>query len=459
MPDWGTFPMVRTESSGKPGGMKTLAHAGRLADATPTARNRTIDFLRALAIVLVVAGHWLVAAPYVGADGGLDPGHMLEIAPWTRGLTWVVQVMPLFFVVGGYSNAASWRTAHRSGTTYRDWLTRRMRRLLLPVLPLLLGWVALAAATVAGGVDPAIVRTGSQVALVPVWFLAVYVMIVAMAPAALAAWDRWGWASFAAVGGLAVAADVLAIGFDSSWAGWTNYAWVWLAAHMLGFAWRDDRLAHPVGTALTGGAVLAFLVGVAGYPFSMVGVPGDAFTNTFPPTVALLALGVLHTGVARMAEPHLAGWLEAHRPWTATILVNGSIMTLYLWHLTAMALLVGASVLLGGAGLHLVPDTATWWWSRPLWIAILAVATLPFLVIFTRLERGRADARLRGGATRVVVGAAVACIGLALLALDGIVDAAGDVRWIVVALPFVGAVLAGVIAPTRRRGLRGDPAV
>ena len=439
--------------------MNTITHARRLADNTPAGRNRTVDFLRALAILLVVAGHWLVAAPYVAPHGGLDAGHMLDVAPWTRGLTWIVQVMPLFFVVGGYSNAASWRAGQRSGVTYRSWLAGRLGRLLLPVLPLLTAWVALALATVAGGVDPAIVRTGSQVALVPVWFLAVYVVIAAVAPAAITAWDRFGWWSFTTVAALAVATDILAIGFGHSWIGWANYAWVWLAAHQLGFAWRDDRLTRPGRIALAGAASLALLVGVAGYPFSMVGVPGDNFTNTFPPTIALLALGVLHTGLAKLAEPRLAGWLEESRPWTFTILVNGSIMTLYLWHLTAMALLIGGSVLVGGAGLHLVPDSAAWWLSRPLWLAVLAVATLPFLAVFTRLERVRKPEGDTRPAPAMVAGAVLACAGLALLALEGIVDDAGNVRWLVVALPFAGAFMAGVVGTTRRRGLDRDPAL
>lgn len=437
--------------------MNTIAHARRLAEQTPSSRNRTVDFVRALAIILVVAGHWLVAAPYVAPDGGLAAGHMLDIAPWTRGLTWIVQVMPLFFVVGGYSNAASWRASQRSGTSYRTWLAGRMHRLLLPVLPLLVTWVAIALATTAGGVAPDIIRTGSQVALVPVWFLSVYIMIAAIAPAALNAWDRWGWTSFAAVAGLAVATDLLAIGFGFSWIGWANYAWVWLGAHQLGFAWRDGRLRRPALIALAGLLALVGLVGVAGYPISMVGVPGDQFTNTFPPTIALLALGVLHTGLARLAEPALGRWLERRRPWTFTILVNGSIMTLYLWHLTAMTLLIGGSVLLGGFGLHPVPDTAMWWISRPLWIAVLAMATLPLLATFARFEHAREPRSTPPPTVAMLAGALLACGGLALLALDGVVDGDGSVQLLAAGLPFVGAALAGVIR-RKKRGLDRDPA-
>ncbi|GIU93155.1 MAG: hypothetical protein KatS3mg011_2061 [Acidimicrobiia bacterium] len=104
-------------------------------------RNRYIDFLRAAAILMVVIGHWLVAAPYVDSDGVLTAGHLLADLPWTRWLTWLFQVMPVFFLVGGYANAASWHSAHPG--PYGHWLQRRVIRLLRPVAPLMVFWSAL----------------------------------------------------------------------------------------------------------------------------------------------------------------------------------------------------------------------------------------------------------------------------------------------------------------------------
>ena len=43
--------------------------AKSLAEQAPPERNRYVDFLRALSILAVVVGHWLVAAPYIGSDG------------------------------------------------------------------------------------------------------------------------------------------------------------------------------------------------------------------------------------------------------------------------------------------------------------------------------------------------------------------------------------------------------
>ena len=87
--------------------MSAWSRALAMAADTPPSRNRYVDWLRALSISAVVFGHWLIAAPWIAADG-LRLDHMLAVQPWTQWLTLLFQVMPVFFLVGGYSNAASW---------------------------------------------------------------------------------------------------------------------------------------------------------------------------------------------------------------------------------------------------------------------------------------------------------------------------------------------------------------
>ena len=86
--------------------MGMWAKAAEMAGKAPPARNRYVDFLRALSIMAVVSGHWLVAAPVIGVDGAVAGKNLLGVLPWTQWLTWGFQVMPLFFLVGGYSNGA-----------------------------------------------------------------------------------------------------------------------------------------------------------------------------------------------------------------------------------------------------------------------------------------------------------------------------------------------------------------
>lgn len=69
----------------------------------PPPRNRYADLLRVLAIGMVVLGHWLLTSiSYSGGRlSGIDA--MSDIG-WSGLGTLVFQVMPVFFVVGGYAN-------------------------------------------------------------------------------------------------------------------------------------------------------------------------------------------------------------------------------------------------------------------------------------------------------------------------------------------------------------------
>lgn len=399
--------------------MTALAHARLLADATPDSRNRYVDFLRAISIMAVVIGHWLVAAPYI-ANGEVNGVHLLAHSPWTQWLTWVFQVMPVFFMVGGYSNAVSWRSTVERGGDYGTWLTARMRRLLVPTTALVAVWAVLGVALTATNIDPELLRLGSQSAVIPVWFLAVYVLIVATTPLLTAAWDRWGWTSVAALAVAALAVDLIA---GAVWVGFLNFAFVWGGISQVGTAWQRGAIGGRSALPLSAiaGALVTFLVTWGSYPISMVGVPGAVETNNSPPTLALMMFGLTQVGLLLAIEPAARRMLERAKVWTATVLVNGMIMTLYLWHLTAMVLLIGASMLLGGIGFGLVPGTGAWWATRPIWILVLTVATLPFLAIFRRFDSvTRLPAEVRV-ATPVALGIlGMGCVGLALLATGGI---------------------------------------
>jgi hypothetical protein len=382
-----------------------------------------VDFLRATSITVVVIGHWLIAAAFV-EGGELKLDDMLHLAPWTQWLTWAFQVMPLFFIVGGYSNGASWEAARRAGHGYGLWTATRLKRLVGPVVPLLIVWSLMAMIAHRLGVHPQTIKVGSQVALIPTWFLAVYVTVVVAAPATHWAWRRFGIASFWGLALGAVIVDAVAFTTDFPLLRWVNYTFVWLGVHQLGYLWRDGRIVGPARAlpwAAGGLGLLIFLVAVASYPVSMITVPGQEVSNSRPPTLALLALGAFHGGLVLAVEAPVRRWLVRLRPWTATVLVNGTIMTLYLWHVTVMVLAVGLANLLGGVGLESQPGTWSWWASRPIWIVILAGVLSIFVAIFGRFEQ-----TARGGAAgslpawRAIAGAVGVCTGLAVLALNGI---------------------------------------
>jgi len=477
------------------------------ADHTPEARNRYVDFLRALSILAVVLGHWLIAAPYFN-NGAPAYNHLLDLAPWSQWLTWLFQVMPVFFFVGGFSNGISWESAHRKNLSYRDWFDARMRRLIGPVLPLLLTWGVMVAVAHSNGVSDAMIRVGSQVALVPVWFLAVYIMVVALVPLTHAAWARWGFASVLVPAGAAALVDLVFFAGGLHAVGWLNYPFVWLTVHQLGYAWHDGRLAYssPQLSAAAGDAphpavfsrlgvldvlssttpppsgrkrhwarhlaalatkagencrlagartgLLWFIVGIltliglthlGPYPLSLVGVPSDEISNTLPPKLPLLALAAAQIGLVLIFEAQVRRWLAHRIPWAVTILINGMIMTIFLWHSTVMMLLVGLAFWQMPGVLGQQPDTAAWWWTRPLWILAYAAATLPFLLVFARFERPASGKPTRPTAIWLqLLGCAIACGGLAILALDGVGGSGWlGLRWIPLLLPLVGAGVAG----------------
>lgn len=427
------------------------ARAAELAAKTPASRNRTVDFFRALSILAVIGGHWLAAAPYMSAEGKLTPTHILAVADWTHWLTWVIQVMPVFFMVGGFSNGLTWRAARRDGETYRTWLAGRLKRLVWPVLPLLVVWVGIGVLAHAFGVSPRMLQVGSQMALIPTWFLAVYLGVAVLVPLSHALWERLGWASFWLFVLAAVAVDAAFFrGYHAL--GWANYLFVWSAVHQLGYAWSDGKLADLKRTVpmLVVGLALLYALTSDLYPRAMVGVPGDAISNTTPPKVTLIALALAQGGLLLSLQQPLARWLARAVPWTATVLINGMIMTIYLWHLTAMVLWIGLAFALGGIGLAPRPGTGEWWRARPLWFAVLILVLFPLVAIFGRFERPKASAHAPP-AWRLVAGASLIVLGLALLALDGIGGSGWfGLRPVVLALPFVGAALIGIGAGGKR---------
>ncbi|HEY7565124.1 MAG TPA: acyltransferase [Acidimicrobiia bacterium] len=425
--------------------MTTMERAAEMARATPSNRNRYVDFLRAASILVVVVGHWLMAAPVMTASG-LVVDNLLSHNTWTHYLTWVVQVMPIFFFVGGFANAASWRRARDLGDGYPAWLRARLRRLVLPVLPLLAVWAGGGWLLLRAGVDAGLLGLGSQAALVPVWFLAAYLTVVALTPLTLRVWERYGFASLVVTAALAAAADLSMLAAGIGWAGYLNYLFVWATVHGLGYAWADGRMgkvATRLRASVAGLIATAGLVALGPYPVAMVGLDTMGVTNSQPPKVTLVALAVFQIGLLLALEKPARRFLAGEKPWAATILVNGRIMTIYLWHLTAMVTVIGLAALAGGSGLSINPDTSVWWLTRPLWIGLLALATLPFLLAFGRYERPGSDRRPAPIWWRPILAVVATTAGLALLARYGIADREG-LHGIALTLPFAAAVAGGI---------------
>jgi len=390
-----------------------------LAAATPKTRDRYVDFLRVASLVVVMLGHWLMAV-VVWADGRLHTANVLEVTPAARRLTWVFQVMPVFFIVGGFSNSASLAAARRKGVTYGTWLGSRLRRLVRPVLAFAVVWTAAAAVMLASGVDPRGLRAGSIAQ--PLWFLAVYVVVVAAAPAMVAAQERWGAKVALGLGAAVLAVDVARWGFGVPLVGWLNLAVVWLFAHQLGVAWRMGSVGtwsrgRLVAVAAAGMGALVVLTTWFGYPGSMVGGVEAGRTNTFPPSFAVVALAVWQFGALLALRPVIDRWLARPRVWTTVVAANGMAMTLYLWHLTALVI-VTAAVLPAGLLPSPAAGSGAWWAWRPVWVVLLALALAPLVTVFARVEAAPVRTSAVAG-WRAVAAAAAITVAMGLLARHG----------------------------------------
>ena len=212
-----------------------------------------------------------------------------------------------------------------------------------PVGIFLLFWaiVGVVAIQIPGLPDEA-VSLALPVLLGPLWFLVVYIVLVALAPLMLYLHSRYRLGVIIVLGVLTVTVDLLRFVAEVPGIGWANFLFVWLFIHQLGFFYADgtvDRLSRRFfGLMAAGGYLLMIgLVQLETYPASMVGCCADKISNMAPPTLPIMALGIGQVGLAMLLRPSMTRWLARAWPWKAVVVVNSSIMTLFLWHISALS--------------------------------------------------------------------------------------------------------------------------
>ncbi|MGW3329019.1 acyltransferase family protein [Streptomyces rubiginosohelvolus] len=400
-----------------------------LAGATPATRDRYVDLLRVASLGAVVLGHWLMAA--VTPDG---VGNLLAVVPALQPLTWLLQVMPVFFFVGGFSHALSYRSLLRKrpeDSVYSAFLRARLQRLLRPTMVFVLVWGAAALLVQllggGGGLTGVTLRMVTQ----PLWFIGIYLAMVAFTPPLLRLHERYGWGAFAGLAGAAVAVDLLRFAAGVPYVEFLNFAFVWLAVHQLGFLRADGRIHLRRAALLAGGGLVtaAALVAFGPYPLSMVGMPGEKVSNMAPPTLALLAHGLWLVGAVELLRAPAARLLERPRVWRTVVAANGVAMTAFLWHLTAMFGVYGALLALDVALPE--PASAAWWTQVPLRLALAAALTAALVAAFRTFERPAALTTAPGtpgasGAGPLAALGATLCLlgvlGLSMVGFGGLLD-------------------------------------
>jgi hypothetical protein len=397
------------------------------ADGRP-ARELSADLYRVLAVAIVVLGHWLVSA-VTYRDGGFGNDYPLAVLPWTQWLTLVFQVVPVFFLVGGYASAASWtRWRADGGRRQLDWVRVRVGAVLGPTT----AYVALVLGVVAAlswiGVGGSPLSFGGWAVAMHLWFVPVYLVVLALTPVAMAAHRRWGLLVPAALAVAVAAVDIAARVGHVPGVGALNYLLCWAAVYQIGICWQGGafRATRALLLAAVAALVVVTLLGLRWYPISMVGAPGAAAQNNFPPNLALLAYAVAQAGLLVAAAPAVTRRLRRSRSAGVIAAANRNVMALYLWQMVPVVL-----VALIGYPTGLLPQPATgtgpWWVFRLVWLAILTVVTAVELAVLW-LARSVFDrplptigAPLPGwcGPPLVAAGVGIAAYVLSRVAVDG----------------------------------------
>ncbi len=361
--------------------------AADLAALTPTDRNRAVDLYRAAAMAVVAVGHWLGMVAVLD-DGELTGGNLLDFSPGYGWITWIGQVMPLFFFVGGFASATSLRSAERKGVAPADWVATRLRRMVTPAAALACFWaVALLVAAALGGWG--VVAFGAAAAAIPLWFLANYTIDTALAPCTF----RWFRARpLLLVGGLVV---VFACAEAARFAGipvvpQINWVIGWLGFQVAGFAWQAGRL--PTGRALAATAATFWILAIAAvqlgpWPAVMLHHGGLDHSPTHPPSTALLLFGMAYSLTAAALAPAVTRWLERScRAWALTISANAVAMSVYLWHMTAAVAVAGLAHALGQLP-SVEPGTSAWWATKVPFLLANLIVLVPIVIRVAPVER------------------------------------------------------------------------
>jgi Acyltransferase family len=407
------------------------ARLQELAEHTPATRDRYVDFLRAASILAVVCGHWMIGVIFWD-HGTIRDASAIGLTPGLWLATWALQVMPIFFFVGGFANLRTYDAYRARGESAGAFVKSRVDRLLRPSLVFLGVWtvvmIVLHVADIGATAGPplwgdtrllrGVLPPGQTIPFGPLWFLAVYLVVVSVAPGTIWLHRRFGlWVPVVMAAG-ALACDVIGFMGGHPIARWGNVAFVLLFPHQLGHAYGDGSmlrwpreafwgmvigglaglvlLTNPPLWQLFGDVRHTWFPGIGAYPKSLLGTDVEAVSNAYPPTVCFLLGGIWSIGAAMLLRDPANRWLQRSRPWRFTIAVNSVIMTLFLWHMTAYLL---AILLLWPLGFgHETDSTLRWWLERFVWVAVPGAILIGLIAIFGRFERPRRATSGRGAA-------------------------------------------------------------
>jgi len=351
-----------------------------------TQRNHLIDLARVMSVFVVVTFHCLLYQIVV-VDGRpvVVPWAPLPHAAWWTA-SWFIMIIPLFFIAGGYANALVVDKLRGQGRGYTFYLASRAHRLVGPLL-LFVGF-ATVISTIAAWFAPSGLGIGLSVQFAQLlWFIAIYLVIVGIAPLMVTLHDRLPWLPLVVPGVLAVGVDVWSFAAGNVELCYLNLLTVWPLCHQFGIAYhrgwfRTGPAWLPWLVIVCAAVTIPVLVFRFGYPASAIGLGDIPIANVLPPTVAMAVLGAAQAAVLGLLERAGVAARLPKRAERGLATANALAVTTYLWHIPCIVIAGG---LLFGLS-RLVPALTPALLSQPAVVVVTYTAIFLVVPLIGRLE-------------------------------------------------------------------------
>lgn len=333
-------------------------------DETEQAQAHSMSYLRILSLTGIVLGESLLA---FAMRGDMEPA-------WTWPFTWLLQLVPLFFLAGGHSNLLAWRAMEGHYVTF---LASRVGWLIRPVLAFVIAWLIIPLSLELLEAPESAVAAFSRLIVQPLWLLGLYLLVVAVTPVMHRLHQALPKATLAVL-----TAGVIGLGFvGGSIAAHAGGVLVALLFAQLAFHYADGSLwriprAALVATAAAAFAGLVVLTIVGVQPKLQLAEP-TGYAAFAPSLAGVLLIGILQTALVALPRERGLRMLVTSAPARVVALVRAAPMTVYLVYLCAMLVLEGVIGVAGGIS----------WLAQPRMIFAVGLVAMPTLLAFLWFER------------------------------------------------------------------------
>lgn len=339
------------------------------AQVTSAKVSRVPDGVRALALLFVITAHCLAWTRL--NNHGLT--NIIQFKPDLWWVTWIVQIMPLFFFFAG--TGLSKFGQEKSGKRY---LMRGF--MLLSPATLMFVFSALVGLGMLPTKNSVVAQNVGLLLVQLTWFLAVYVLIVAITPFL---------SRFTSIGGIALwlglvsGIDALRIHVNPG-LGWLNMVVVWSLFAVVGMRIKDLQKSPKVIVFL--GFIVAWLCAWAGIHFgpyskALISVPGvPGLSNLGPPSIVLACAGIGQIFLV------ISGWAVLEKlfsnrfVWTVIGGFGMRSMQMYLHQMVFIMLGVAPFIAIESYP----PAAGLIWWLEHLLVLTFVIACLWFTAPYLR---------------------------------------------------------------------------